>query len=244
LPSILLESHFFTTMLNLASSSTSRHGHVPKVGLLCRVGSKPPSYGLASLTPQCGTATKRRPLRRQSECHACFETSLFFELVEVWVRGTKGVGLHHQQLVVRIISSSFLDTGCGLMLGPASSGGVDIAASGQRPRLRDWAGGGGWAGWVRLEPSRGQGSCQGAEGLRSKTKAFGACCIVRSAHRRGPPSLHVAIRTGHPRGGVHSMMVCAEKVRRMPSTQPSFCWRPIATLWSSSSRASTFCCHD
>jgi hypothetical protein len=36
--------------------------------------------------------------RGDLECHACFD-ELVLELAEVRVRGTEGVGLHHQQLI-------------------------------------------------------------------------------------------------------------------------------------------------
>jgi hypothetical protein len=153
------------------------------------------------------------------------------------------------------------------MLEPASSGGVDIAASGYLPSATATATGlgsrgGGWAGWVRLEPciAQGQGSCwvclkpsssagQGSCWRRMKgcaakpiIRASRAWCIVRSAHR-GTPLLHVAMRTGHLGGGCYDpMSLCSESADDVK--HPTEILLLIATLWSSSKCASTFCCHD
>jgi hypothetical protein len=88
-----------------------RHGHVPKVGLLCRVGeaSRPAAGGL----PRLPSAVPPSDVHRGDlECHACFN-KLVLELVEVRVRGTERLGIDHQQLVIRVVLEFF---GHGLRL--------------------------------------------------------------------------------------------------------------------------------
>jgi hypothetical protein len=118
-------------MLKFASSVVSALAMSQKLVCLApRVGKagRPATVGL----PRLPNAVPPSDVRRGDlECHACFN-KLVIELAEVRVRGTEGVGLHHQQLVVRVVLE-FLDTGWGLMLGPASSGGVGVAVSGCFP---------------------------------------------------------------------------------------------------------------
>jgi hypothetical protein len=74
---------------------------------------------------------------------------------------------------------------------------------------------------MRLGPSPERGSCERAEGLRSKTRASRAWCVVQGAHG-GPPLLHVAIGTGHPGGGIYPMGLCRESAEDVEPPK-SFC---------------------
>jgi hypothetical protein len=70
-----------------------RHGHVSKVGPLCRVG-KTGRLATGGL-PQLPNAVPPSDVRRGDlECHSCFN-KLVPELAEVRVRGTERVGLDH-----------------------------------------------------------------------------------------------------------------------------------------------------
>jgi hypothetical protein len=70
--------------------------------------------------------------------------------------------------------------------------------------------------------------------------------VHRTEHPSGAPIVACShVRTGHPGGGVYSMgLSVLGKCRGCRAcTQPSFSWRSIATLWSSSSRVAMFYCH-
>jgi hypothetical protein len=145
-----------------------RHGHVPKAGLLWRVGKagRLATGGLSGLPAVPPNDVRRGDL----ECHACF-TKLVFELVEVRVRGT---ALKELDFTINNWSSGSSSSFCGSMLGPASSGGVNVDASGCFPsgtatatKLGSGGGrGGGGAGWARLEPPPGQGSYRRGRGAQ------------------------------------------------------------------------------
>jgi hypothetical protein len=92
------------------------------------------------------------------------------------------------------------------MLGPVSTGGVDVAALGCFPSATAMTTGLGSGdrlarcAWGHL---RG-GVHVGAEGLRSKARASPTWCVVWGAHG-GSLLLHVAVGTGHPGGGIYPM---------------------------------------
>jgi hypothetical protein len=126
---------------------------------------------------------------------------------------------------------------CRLMLGPASSGGVDIADLGSFPSAMATAtglsSGGGVGRLGALRAISGAGFMLAPKGhLQNKTRASWAWCIGRSAHQ-GPSLVHIATRTGYPGGGVHPMGLCRESAEDVEqSNRVSGCWRPTTTLWS------------
>jgi hypothetical protein len=103
------------------------------------------------------------------------------------------------------------------MQGPASLGGVDVAALGgisQRNGhgYRVGLGGEGGVGYYSaLGANSGAGFMLTLKGCATNR----ARCIVCSAHQGpraspGPIAMHVAIRTGHPGGGIYPMGLCRE----------------------------------
>jgi hypothetical protein len=64
-------------------------------------------------------------------------------------------------------------------------------------------------------------------------------CLGQSTHQARPPIAAFSHKERHdPRGGVLPMGRCRESAEDVEHPTDRFCWRPIATLWSSLSCAS------